>query len=292
MSVEQTATGSPFDAIRRTRPDGSAYWSARELMPYLGYEKWERFAEAIERAAFAIINTGMDPNEQASRLREPSGATRQMREDFHLTRYGAYMVAMNSDPRKVEVAAAQSYFAVKTHEAEVAQATPAIAVPTTLVEALRLAADQAEAKEIAIREKEALEAQAAIDAPLVAQAATFRGADGLRTIPDLANDLKLHAASNYPDAKVLQQDVFDLAGRVGLIIRGDTVRHNQPTARAIESGWVRPKETVYEDSKGASHTKIGTRLTPRGYGRLWDAAVTNLTNHGTVLAPITKGIAA
>ena len=282
MSIEQTATGSPFDAIRRTRPDGSAYWSARELMPYLGYEKWERFAEAIERAAFAIINTGMDPNEQASRLREPSGATRQMREDFHLTRYGAYMVAMNSDPRKVEVAAAQSYFAVKTHEAEVAQTAPR-------------ELDEIEVAErwlAALREKKALEAQAAIDAPLVAQAQTFRGADGLRTIPDLANDLKLHAASNYPDAKVLQQDVFDLAGRVGLIIRGDTVRHNQPTARAIEAGWVRPKETVYEDSKGASHTKIGTRLTPRGYGRLWDAAVTNLTNHGTVLAPITKGIAA
>ena len=273
---------SPFDAICRTRPDGSEYWSARDLMPLLGYPEWREFRPAIERAWRSAEAQGHDPETLFGVITE-KGLGRP-REDVHLARFAAYLVAMNGDPRKPEVAAAQAYFAVRTREAEVAQ-SPAIAVPKTLAEALRLAADQAEAIEAA-------QAKITADAPLVAQAATFRGADGLRTIPDLANDLKLHAASNYPDAKVLQQDVFDLAGRVGLIIRGDTVRHNQPTARAIEAGWVRPKETVYEDSKGASHTKIGTRLTPRGYGRLWDSAVTNLTNHGTVLAPITKGIAA
>lgn len=278
MTAIATTRTSPFDRLRQVHPDGSEFWSARDLMPYLGYEKWERFADAVERAAFAIINTGMDPNSQASRVREPSGATRQMREDFHLTRYGAYMVAMNSDPRKVEVAAAQSYFATRTREAEIAQPEPLDEIAV------------AERYLAALREKKALEAQAAINAPLVAQAATFRQADGLRTIPDLANDLQLHAATNYPGIKVLHQDVFGLAGRVGLIIRGNTVRHNQPTARAIEAGWVKPKETVYEDSKGQSHTTIGTRLTPRGYGRLWDAAVNNLTQHGCVL-PKLKEIA-
>lgn len=284
MSVE-TITGSPFDAIRRTRPGGSEYWSARELMEAMKYDQWRNFETAIMKARVAAANQGYEAEHHiagASKMVSVgSGATRAV-DDWHLTRFGAYLVMMNGDPRKPEIAAAQAYFAVKTHEAEVAQAAPR-------------ELDEIEVAErwlAALREKKALEAQAAINAPLVAQAQTFRGADGLRTIPDLANDLKLHAASNYPDAKVLQQDVFDLAGRVGLIIRGDTVRHNQPTARAIEAGWVRPKETVYEDSKGASHTKIGTRLTPRGYGRLWDAAVTNLTNHGTVLAPIMKGIAA
>lgn len=278
MTAIATTRTSPFDRLRQVHPDGSEYWSARDLMPYLGYEKWERFADAVERAAFAIINTGMDPNSQASRVREPSGATRQMREDFHLTRYGAYMVAMNSDPRKVEVAAAQSYFATRAREAEVAQPEPLDEIAV------------AERYLAALREKKALEAQAAVNAPLVAQAATFRQADGLRTIPDLANDLKLHAATNYAGIKVLQADVFDLASRVGLIIRGNTVRNNQPTARAVEAGWVKPKEAVYEDSLGRSHTTIGTRLTPRGYGRLWDAAVNNLTQHGCVL-PDLKEIA-
>lgn len=280
MTITAIREGSPFDAIRRTREDGATYWSARDLMPLLGYDKWERFADAVERAALAIRNAGGDPNMQASRLREPSGVTRQMREDFHLTRYGAYMVAMNGDPRKSEVAAAQAYFAVRTREAEVRQQH---ALPTTFAEALRLAAEQAEA----------IEAQAAkieADAPLVAQAQTLRLADGLRTIPDLANDLQLHAATNFPGVKVYHQRVFDLAGRLHMIVRGDTVRANQPTAQAIKAGWVRPKETVYEDSKGHTHVKIGTRLTPRGYARLWDAAVTNLREHGTVL-PTGKALA-
>ena len=55
MTITAIREGSPFDAIRRTREDGSTYWSARELMPYLGYEKWERFAEAIERAGRAVV---------------------------------------------------------------------------------------------------------------------------------------------------------------------------------------------------------------------------------------------
>lgn len=262
MSVE-TITGSPFDAIRRTREDGAEYWSARDLMAPLGYDKWERFADAVERAALAIRNAGGDPNVQASRLREPSGATRQMREDFHLTRYGAYMVAMNGDPRKPEVAAAQAYFAVRTREAEVRQQH---ALPTTFAEALRLAADQAEQLAIAA-------AKAKADAPLVAQAQTFRQAEGLRTVGDLANDLKVWAAANLPGVKVLHQDVRDIAGHVGLIIRGDTVRNNQPTARAIEAGWVKPHEAVYDTDTRGRQVAVSTRLTPRGYARLWDACI-------------------
>lgn len=128
----------------------------------------------------------------------------------------------------------------------------------------------------ALREKKALAAQvAALEGP-AAQAATFREADGLRTIGDLANDLKVHAATNYPGVKVLQSEVFNLAGRVGLIIRGNTVRNNQPTARAIEAGWVRPKEAIYETDNHGTQTKVSTRLTPRGYGRLWDAAIERL----------------
>ena len=77
-------TRSPFDAIRRTREDGAEYWSARDLMPLLGYDKWERFAGAIERAEITATNQG---EQRFSRVRENLPGGTKPREDFHLTRF-------------------------------------------------------------------------------------------------------------------------------------------------------------------------------------------------------------
>lgn len=121
--------------------------------------------------------------------------------------------------------------------------------------------------------------------PRAAQADTFRHAEGLRTITDLCNDLKVHAQANFPGLKVKHLDLFDLAGIVGLIIRGNTVRNNQPTARAIEAGWVKPKDTTVDTNTHGSFVKVSARLTPRGYGRLWDAAINNLNAYGQILPP-------
>ncbi|MEV0382315.1 BRO family protein [Nonomuraea sp. NPDC050643] len=112
---------SPFDKIRREGVQGE-YWLARDLMKLLGYTKWERFAASIERAYLAAQNSGLDPDQAISRLRE-IGQSGGARVDYCLSRYGCYLVAMNGDPRKVEIAQAQTYFAVKTREAEAAQAS-------------------------------------------------------------------------------------------------------------------------------------------------------------------------
>lgn len=100
--------------------------------------------------------------------------------------------------------------------------------------------------------------------------------EGLRSLMDLTNDLKVHARANHPDVKIYRDDVFDLAGELGLIIRGNTVRNNQPTARGIDAGWVRPHEHTYEKSEGVLATKRYSRLTPRGYARVWEEAVRRL----------------
>lgn len=146
------AIASPFDALRRTHPDGGEFWSARDLMPMLGYEKWERFQDAVLRAWNGAILLGTDIG-AFSRTREEATGGRP-RENFALSRYGCYLVAMECDSSKHEVAAAKTYFAVKTHEAEVAPAVEmtddelmlkALTVASRRVEALTARAEQAEA---------------------------------------------------------------------------------------------------------------------------------------------------
>ena len=96
--------GSPFDMIRRTRPDGSEYWSARDLMPLIGYTRWDRVPDVIDRAKASASAAGHDTETLFRASSEKSGG--RPREDFHLARFACYLVAMNGDPRKPAVAAA------------------------------------------------------------------------------------------------------------------------------------------------------------------------------------------
>jgi DNA-damage-inducible protein D len=115
---------SPFDRIRHFDDDGNEYWLARELMVVMGYEKWERFEGVVERAIRSAENTGTFSEQAFSRIREvvPQGGPSRI--DYRLSRYAAYLVAMNGDPNKPQVAEAQAYFAVKTREAENATSKP------------------------------------------------------------------------------------------------------------------------------------------------------------------------
>ena len=111
-----TSGGSPFDSIRRVTPEGREFWSARELMPLLGYSVWRDFANAIQRARIACANSGSDVTSNFAGARKISGT--KPAEDHHLSRYACYLNALNGDPRKAEIAAAQTYFVIKTREAE------------------------------------------------------------------------------------------------------------------------------------------------------------------------------
>lgn len=114
---------SQFDAGRTTCPrGGDDRWSARWLQGEMGYPTWQHFEPVIERAKQAAHNEGFNVRTLFTVIRENSGG--RPRTDYLVTRYAAYLIAMNGDPRKPEVSSAQHYFAVKTRQAEVAIAAP------------------------------------------------------------------------------------------------------------------------------------------------------------------------
>lgn len=109
---------SPFDAGRTPCAQGGEdRWSARWLMGQMGYATWQNFEPIIERAKTAAHNEGFNVRTLFMQTHEKSGGRPSI--DYRLTRFAAYLIAMNGQPNKPEVAAAQVYFAVKTREAEV-----------------------------------------------------------------------------------------------------------------------------------------------------------------------------
>lgn len=121
---EPNRPGAPFDLIKQVTEQGSEYWSARDLAPLMGYassDAWKNFENALNRAAVSAQNQGHDIQHhfaEVSKVIQGGRWGKQTVKDIHLTRFAAYLTAMNGDPNKSEVASAQAYFAIQTHAAE------------------------------------------------------------------------------------------------------------------------------------------------------------------------------
>jgi len=112
---------STFEAHAQHTDSGVEFWLARDLQHLLGYTEWRNFMLAINKAKtaceisdHAIADHFVDVNKT---ITMPKGAQKEV-PDIMLTRYACYLIAQNGDPRKQQIAFAQTYFAMQTRKAE------------------------------------------------------------------------------------------------------------------------------------------------------------------------------
>ncbi len=115
------ALTTTFEGAARQTDSGIEFWLARDLQHLLGYTKWDNFLNVVSKAKTACEVSGHAPSDHfadvGKTITMPKGAEKEV-PDIMLTRYACYLIAQNGDPKKQEIAFAQTYFAVQTRKAE------------------------------------------------------------------------------------------------------------------------------------------------------------------------------
>ena len=111
-----------FESYAHKTDEGIEFWLARDLQQLLGYDKWDNFLGVILKAKISCENTEHKASDHfadvGKTIQMPKGAQKEIN-DLMLTRYACYLIAQNGNPRKEEIAFAQTYFAVQTRKFEI-----------------------------------------------------------------------------------------------------------------------------------------------------------------------------
>lgn len=125
MTDLTTEVQKSFEDIKRTDETWFEFWSARDLMKVLWYTKWERFGLVIVKAKLNCKNSWGEINDNFLNEKEffqDPGKTSEWwrpRENYYLTRYACYLIALNWDSRLPAISLAKTYFATQTRKQEI-----------------------------------------------------------------------------------------------------------------------------------------------------------------------------
>ncbi|MCB9879084.1 MAG: DNA damage-inducible protein D [Planctomycetes bacterium] len=254
------------------------FWLARELQALFGYTKWRNFEQVVDKARAACAQAGAVVTDHFADVGKMvalgSGARRRI-EDVAVTRYGAYLIAMNGDPRKDVVAFAQTYFALQTRRQELVERR--LAEVERLEARRRLTASEKELSGVIFERLREQESFARIRSK--GDAALFGGwttrdmnsklgvpsqralADFLPTITiktkDLANEMTTHNVKAYD----LQTES---------VISSDHSANNRELREALGKRGIRPEDLPAEEDVRAVDRRLAreTRRLPEQVGRL------------------------
>lgn len=116
LSVTET-----FEGHAQETESGVEYWLARDLQHLLGYSEWRNFIQVVNKAKTACELAGhaiADHFVGVNKMVDLGSGSQREVDDIMLTRYACYLIAQNGDPRKQEIAFAQTYFAIQARRAE------------------------------------------------------------------------------------------------------------------------------------------------------------------------------
>ncbi len=116
------STINDLELAKQCSKNGVEYWMARDIQEILGYGDWRNFENVIAKATMACESTNTNPQHhfvEATKMVEIGSGAKVEQKDYFLSRYACYLIAMNGDPRKLEIGTAQTYFAIQTRKQEI-----------------------------------------------------------------------------------------------------------------------------------------------------------------------------
>ena len=121
MNELREYTEKIFEDIKHIDDERNEYWYGREIMPLLGYKKWDNFQKVLKQSMVSCENSNisvLDHFLEVKKMVDIGSKTKRKISDYKLSRYACYLIAQNGDSRKKSISLAQTYFAIQTRKQE------------------------------------------------------------------------------------------------------------------------------------------------------------------------------